>query len=125
MFRADANVTPPSNPLEPEVEERIPEQGVDKPWIFATILCVAKRFDLWSTFSFSPPVEGSMKYDRWLLPTIAVAVASGMGILIAVVDRAAPFGDDSSQFTVFLWLVSSGLLGFVMPGRPWRWAVLV
>ena len=37
----------------------------------------------------------------------------------------APFGDDTGQFTVFLWLVSSGLLGFVMPRRPWLWAVSI
>jgi hypothetical protein len=52
-------------------------------------------------------------------------MASGLGIAIALIDRAAPFGDDSAQFTVFLWLVCSGLLGFVMPRRPWLWAVAV
>jgi hypothetical protein len=46
-------------------------------------------------------------------------------MVIAVQDKAAPFGDDSAQFTVFLWLVSSGLLGFVMPRRPWLWAVCI
>jgi hypothetical protein len=66
-----------------------------------------------------------MKQDTWLSRTIAVAVASGLGIAIAVQDRAAPFGDDSAQFTVFLWLACSGLLGFAMPRRPWLWAVCV
>lgn len=50
--------------------------------------------------------------------------ATGTGLLTAV-DKAAPFGDDTSQFTVFLWLVFSGLLGFAVPRRPWRWAVLM
>jgi len=54
-----------------------------------------------------------------------MAIAAGLGLVIAAIDMAAPFGDDSSQFTVFLWLVSSGLLGFAMPQRPWRWAALI
>jgi hypothetical protein len=66
-----------------------------------------------------------MKRDTWVSRTIAITLASGLGIAIALIDRAAPFGDDSSQFTVLLWLVSSGLLGFVMPRRPWLWAVAV
>jgi hypothetical protein len=42
--------------------------------------------------------------------------------------RARPaslFGDDSAQFTVFLWLLSSGLLGFARPRRPWLWALFI
>ena len=66
-----------------------------------------------------------MKQDTWLSRTIAVAVASGLRVVIAIQDKAAPFGDDSAQFTVFLWLVSGGLLGFVMPRRPWLWAVSI
>lgn len=66
-----------------------------------------------------------MMQDSWYSRTIAVAVASGLGIVIAVQDQAAPFGDDSAQFTVFLWLVSSSLLGFCMPRRPWLWAVTI
>lgn len=66
-----------------------------------------------------------MKLDTWVSTTIAIALASGLGIAIALIDRAAPFGDDSAQFTVFLWLLCSGLLGFVMPRRPWLWAVAV
>jgi hypothetical protein len=66
-----------------------------------------------------------MKLDTWVSRTIALALASGLGIAIAVIDRAAPFGDDSAQFTVLLWLASSGLLGFVMPRRPWLWAIAV
>jgi hypothetical protein len=66
-----------------------------------------------------------MKQDTWLSQAITVVVASGLGIGIALIDGSAPFGDDSAQFTVFLWLVSSGLLGFVKPRRPWLWAVAV
>ncbi len=57
--------------------------------------------------------------------SIAIAVASGMGIMVALVDRATPFGDDSSKSTIVLWLVCSGLLGFAIPVRPWRWALFV
>ncbi len=66
-----------------------------------------------------------MRPDTWRSRTIMAAVASALGIVIAVQDKAAPFGDDSGQFTVFLWLVSSSLLGFVMPRRPWLWAVCI
>jgi len=56
--------------------------------------------------------------------TPAVLVfASAAGLLIAASDLASPFGDDSAQFTVFLWLVSSGVLGFARPVGAWRWAV--
>ncbi len=41
------------------------------------------------------------------------------------IDVVAPFGDDSSKLTILLWLLSSGGLGFVMPRRPWRWALLM
>jgi hypothetical protein len=66
-----------------------------------------------------------MKQDTWVAWTIAIALASGLGIAIALIDRAAPFGDDSAQFTVLLWLAASGLLGFVLPRRPWLWSVAV
>jgi hypothetical protein len=66
-----------------------------------------------------------MNEHTWVSRAIAIAVASGLGIAIALTDRVAPFGDDSAQFTSFLWLVSSGLLGFIMPRRPWLWAVAV
>jgi hypothetical protein len=56
---------------------------------------------------------------------IGLAVASGLGILIALVDRAEPFGDDSSKSTILLWLACSGMLGFALPRRPWLWAVSV
>jgi hypothetical protein len=57
--------------------------------------------------------------------TIGLAVASGLGILIALVDRAEPFGDDSSKSTILLWLACSGLLGFALPRSPWLWAVSI
>ena len=66
-----------------------------------------------------------MQERTWVSRAIALVVASGLGIAIAMTDRAAPFGDDSAMFTSFLWLVSSGLLGFIMPRRPWLWAVAI
>jgi len=56
---------------------------------------------------------------------LASVVALGLGLTIAVLDLVAPFGDDSAQFTVLLWLVCCAGLGFAVPRRPWRWAVLV
>ena len=52
-------------------------------------------------------------------------IASGLGLLIAGLDIVAPFGDDSSKLTMLLWLLACGSLGFAMPSRPWRWAMLV
>jgi hypothetical protein len=66
-----------------------------------------------------------MKHHIRTSQAIAVVIASISGLLIAGVDRASLFGDDSAQFTVFLWLLSSGVLGFTRPRRPWLWAVLV
>ncbi len=57
--------------------------------------------------------------------TVGLAVASGLGILIALVDRAEPFGDDSSKSTILLWLLCSGLLGFTLPRSPWLWAISI
>jgi hypothetical protein len=56
---------------------------------------------------------------------IGLAVASVLGIVIALVDRAEPFGDDSSKSTILLWLACSGVLGFALPHSPWLWAVSV
>jgi hypothetical protein len=66
-----------------------------------------------------------MKHDNGALPAVAIVIATGLGLLIALLDRASLFGDDSAQFTVFLWLLCSGLLGFARPRRPWLWAVLI
>ena len=66
-----------------------------------------------------------MKGPIWVGRAIAIGVASGLGIMVAVIDRAAPFGDDSSKSTILLWLACSGLLGFALPSRPWRWSLLV
>jgi hypothetical protein len=59
---------------------------------------------------------------RHLLP---YAAASAFGVLIAVVDVAAPFGDDSAKATLLLLVIFSGLLGFLLPLDPWRWALAV
>ncbi len=48
-----------------------------------------------------------------------------LGLVAAGADVACPFGDDTAQFIVLLWIVFAGLLGFVQPTRPWRWAVAV
>jgi hypothetical protein len=48
-----------------------------------------------------------------------------LGLAAAWQDVAAPFGDDTAQATLLLWLASGGLLGLLQPRRPWRWAVLV
>ena len=56
---------------------------------------------------------------------IASILAVALGLLAASVDVAAPFGDDTAKATVLLWLVSAGLLGFLQPRRPWRWALLI
>jgi hypothetical protein len=66
-----------------------------------------------------------MKKTIGVEQTIGLAVASGLGILIALVDRAEPFGDDSSKSTILLWLACSGVLGFALPRSPWLWAVSV
>src|SRR4051812_47772974 len=81
------------------------------------LLCIAKREFVYEEASMKPGVR---------LPTLAVfAVASVAGLLIAASDFASPFGDDSAQFTIVLWLASSAVLGFARPGRAWRWALTV
>jgi hypothetical protein len=65
-------------------------------------------------------------YHPGRLSTHAVfVVAAILGLLIAAADVAAPFGDDTAPFIVFLWLLTSGVLGFARPRRPWWWAVSV
>jgi hypothetical protein len=56
---------------------------------------------------------------------VTALVASGLGLFTAAVDKAAPFGDDSSMLTVLLWLLFSGVMGFSVPRRPWRWALVL
>jgi hypothetical protein len=60
------------------------------------------------------------------LSTLRVmVVAAVLGILIGVADVVSPFGDDSGQFSVFLLLVCSGVLGFARPHQAWRWAIAI
>jgi len=66
-----------------------------------------------------------MKKTTGVEQTIGLAIASGLGILIALADRAEPFGDDSSKSTILLWFACSGLLGFTLPRTPWLWAISV
>jgi hypothetical protein len=66
-----------------------------------------------------------MKHDSRASQALAIVIASISGLVIAALDRAAPFGDDSAKLTLLLWLLASGLLGFARPRRPWLWAVLI
>jgi hypothetical protein len=66
-----------------------------------------------------------MKTSAQLLEPATLVTAAVLGLAIAAEDMATPFGDDTGQFTVFLWLLTSGLLGFAMPVRPWRWAAVI
>jgi len=66
-----------------------------------------------------------IKDVSWLGTLLVSVVACALGLFIAAIDLAAPFGDDSAQFTVLLWIASGGCLGFAAPHRAWRWAVLV
>lgn len=59
--------------------------------------------------------------SQMLFPALAIV----FGLLVAAFDVAVPFGDDTEKGTVFLWVICCGLLGFLRPTRPWRWACLV
>src|SRR5262249_53448584 len=72
-----------------------------------------------------PGSEVPMDSRAGLFSAVAMAIALFAGLAIAAIDYAEPFGDDSGQFTVFLWLLASGLLGFAVPAGPWRWAALI
>jgi hypothetical protein len=52
---------------------------------------------------------------------ILLAVAVGLGLLIAYVDSRP--GWDDTGVTAAALLVSCGLLGAAGPGRPWLWAL--
>jgi hypothetical protein len=54
---------------------------------------------------------------------VLLAVAVGLGLLIACVD-SRPNWDDTGV-TAAAILVSCGLLGAASPGRPWLWALAV
>jgi hypothetical protein len=56
---------------------------------------------------------------------IALVAAVAAGLLVAGFDVAAPFGHDTAPVTVFLWLLLGGSFGFLLPRRPWRWALLI
>jgi hypothetical protein len=66
-----------------------------------------------------------MKFNDQVSERLALAAAAVIGLGITAADLATPFGDDTSQFTVFLWLLASGLIGFALPVRPWRWAAVL
>jgi hypothetical protein len=59
---------------------------------------------------------------RELLP---YAAAAALGVLTAGIDVSAPFGDDTEKATLLLLAAFSGLLGFLLPRGPWRWALAV
>jgi hypothetical protein len=56
---------------------------------------------------------------------LAAVVAAGLGVLIALLDQGAPFGDDSAKLTIVLLFASGMILGLARPRRPWRWSLLV
>lgn len=58
-----------------------------------------------------------MKHTTFLLWLLALA----FGITISLLDMHAT----EVQGTVLLILVASGLLGFVLPGRAWLWAITI
>jgi hypothetical protein len=66
-----------------------------------------------------------MRRDSRLGDEVAAVVAVGLGLLVAAIDRAEPFGDDSAKSTIVLWLAAGAVLGFARPRRPWRWALLI
>ena len=55
-----------------------------------------------------------------ILALIGCAVLLGLGI--AWIDVAAPWGDDTAKCILVLWLAAGGVLGFCGPVKPWRWA---
>jgi hypothetical protein len=60
----------------------------------------------------------------WFL-AMPYGLAVALGLLAAAFDVAEPFGDDTAKGTILLWLASCGLLGFLLPRHPWRWACIV
>jgi hypothetical protein len=62
--------------------------------------------------------------SSWRVTAVS-SLAVGLGLLTAWFDVAAPFGDDTEKGTIVLWLVSSGTFGFLLPHRPWQWALLI
>ena len=52
-------------------------------------------------------------------------VAIVLGLVVASIDLAAPFGDDSSKLTLLLLILFSGIGAFLQPKKPWRWGILV
>ena len=64
-----------------------------------------------------------MIMDRSSLAGYSIAIV--LGLAVAFVDLAAPFGDDSSKLTLLLLIAFSGVLAFVQPKRPWRWGILI
>ena len=64
-----------------------------------------------------------MTLDKSALVGYFVAIV--LGLAVAFLDLAEPFGDDSSKLTLLLLIVFSGILAFVHPKKPWRWGILV
>jgi hypothetical protein len=67
-----------------------------------------------------------MGKDKRLPATLAgSAFAASTGLSTSLLDVAAPWGDDTHKVIILLWLASCGLLGLLLPRRPWRWAAPV
>jgi hydrogenase/urease accessory protein HupE len=69
--------------------------------------------------------EVVMNREGRLATPVVFVIASILGLLIAATDVAAPFGDDTAQFIVFLFLATGGVLGFARPRCPWWWGLSV
>lgn len=66
-----------------------------------------------------------MAHDSKVGDALAAVVATGLGVLIALIDRGSPFGDDSAKFALVLLFAAGMTLGLARPRRPWRWSLCV
>jgi len=57
------------------------------------------------------------------LPLYGLSIV--LGLLTAVADVAAPWGDDTAKVILLLLVAFASLVGFLRPIRPWCWAILI
>ena len=58
---------------------------------------------------------------RWQLEALYTAIA----LIGAAIAGAVDFNNDEPQAAVIVVIVFAGLLGFIQPGKAWRWALIV